>query len=61
MKKQQTNKVPAIKDFKGMSIINNLMYFKEELKKETNTEKKVVIQRRFDELKAELHNYKVDI
>ena len=55
MKKER---VPEIKDFNGMNIINSLMYHKEALKREQDPEKAKFLQKRFNELKIELGNYK---
>ena len=52
-------KVPTIKDFEGMNIINSIMYCKETLKREANREKRELLQQRLDELKIELDNYKI--
>ncbi|MCB2354478.1 hypothetical protein [Clostridium estertheticum] len=57
MKKQN---VPAIKDYKGMNIANNLIYFKESYQREVNVEKKAKLKNRLDKLKIELENYKAN-
>jgi hypothetical protein len=58
MGKQKTNKVPEVKDFKGMNIVNSLMYHKEVLKREPDPIKREIIQNRLEKLKIELENYK---
>ena len=55
---KQLSKTPAIKDFTGMNIVNNIIYYREAVKRETNLEKRDVLQKRLDELKTELENYK---
>lgn len=58
MKKQQLKRVPEVKDFKGMNIVNSLMYHKEAIKRETSKEKREVHEKRLEKLKIELENYK---
>jgi hypothetical protein len=58
MNKLQIKRVPAIKDFKGMNIISAMMYYKEELKRETNLIKRDLLHKRLEELKVELSNHK---
>jgi len=55
MKRVET---PTIKDWGLSNIINNLMRYKEKLKKEQDAEKKEFYKKRFNELKLELQNYK---
>jgi hypothetical protein len=59
MKKQILPEAPQVKNWEMMSIVNNLMYYKEQLKVETDTEKRGTYQKRFDELRVELENCKV--
>jgi len=49
---------PTIKNWELNNIINNLMYHKEKLKREQDSEKKEFYRKRFNELKLELQNYK---
>lgn len=58
MKKQQLKRVPEVKDFKGMNIVNSLIYHKEALKRESDPVKREIIQNRLNELKIELENHK---
>ncbi len=56
MKKERE---PKVKDFKGMNIVNSLIYHKEALKREKDPEKAELLQIKFDKLKIELEHYKV--
>lgn len=55
---KKLTKVPAVKNWEGMSIINSMMFYKEAIKREINLEKRELLQKRLNELKLELENYK---
>lgn len=58
MGKQKLNRIPEIKDFTGMNIINSLVYCKEMLKRETDEATRETLKKRLSELMLELKNYK---
>lgn len=49
---------PVVKNWEGMNIVNNLMYYKEELLKEVDNERREVLKKRLDELKIDLEKWK---
>ncbi|MBU3142240.1 hypothetical protein [Clostridium sp. CF012] len=52
-------RAPAVKDFKGMNILGNLVYHKEAIKREQDIKKREFHKRRLIELKIELENLKI--
>jgi hypothetical protein len=53
--------VPEVVDCNGMNIVSNLLYHKEALKTETDIVKRAAHQMRYDELKAELKEWKTKV
>jgi len=50
--------VPTIKDYRGMNIINGIVYCVEAIKRETDIKKKELLIKRLEVLKIELEEYK---
>lgn len=52
MIKQRLPKVPKVINWEQMSNMNNLLYYREKLKTETDVDKINIYQNRFNKLKA---------
>lgn len=61
MSKQRLPKVPEVKNWEVMNDINGLLFYKEQLKIETDAKKKNKFQQRFNELQLKIKKYETNV